>query len=222
MRAILSLSSLACLLLAGCSGLRPSPAWETVTSARIDHFDSAAYAEQLSTTLKSAGIAHKVVTYEFPYRTRTNHEAIATRTSVLYRDESSSTRDPWWLADSHTSNPKWLPGEDLDRQLEFHLHKRVTVLKVDGASASSEGTRQLAVARSERPSLFARLLPLKKTERSQRFAAPASAAKASAFPKHQLALFRARHGTNFDPASVMDRVKMERLIGGSRTKLAAR
>lgn len=213
MRLTLLLSLLACLALAGCGGLRRSPAWEVVLSARIDSHGDADYAEQLSGVLRDAGIEHKVVTYEFRYRTRLRDEAIETRTSLLYRD-SGSTRHPWWLVDAHTNNPVWLPGENLDRQLEFHLHRPATVVSVDGVPASSEGKRHTAEPQADQPSLLARLWPVRKTERSRKVIAPAT--RAASPTSHQLASFRARHGTRFDPASVIDRVKMERIARGSR------
>lgn len=204
----------ACLLAAGCGGLRTSPAWEKVISTRVDTRDaadpSAAYAEQISGVLKSANVEHKVITYEFHYRTKLHEDAIETRTSVLYRDPGSS-RNAWWLADEQARDPVWVPGSDLDRQLEFYLHRPATVLSVDGHPAGGEAKRQLAQAESDRPSFFARLWPVRKTERSRKFTAPLQPVPASRVSERQLALFRARHGTDFDPASVVDRVKMERL-----------
>lgn len=213
MRLTLPLSLTACLVLAGCGGLRRSPAWEAVVTARIDSHDDAGYAEQLSGVLRDAGIEHKVVTYEFRYRTRLRDEAIETRTSLLYRD-GGSARHPWWLVDAHTNNPVWLPGEDLDRQLEFHLHRPATVVSVDGSPAGGEGKRNTAEPEDGQPSLLARLWPVRKTERSRKVIARTQ--RAASPTSHQLAIFRARHGSEFDPASVLDRVKMERIAHGSR------
>lgn len=215
MRSTSALLLALCLLSAGCGGLRRSKGWETVISTRVDTRDaadpSAAYAEQLSAALKAAGVEHKIVTYEFRYRTRLREDAIETRSAVLYRDAGSS-RDPWWLADGHSGDPVWLPGSDLDKQLEFYLHRPATVLSVDGSPAGSDGKRQTAEPGLDRPSFFARLWPVRKTERSRKFPAPAQPAPASKFSERQLAIFRAHHGSTFDPASVIDRVKMERLV----------
>ena len=216
MRSIIAILITTCLLSAGCGGLRRSTAWETVISTSVDTRDavdpSADYAEQLSAALKAKGVEHKVVTYEFRYRTRLREDAIETRTAVLYRDPGSS-RDPWWLADERSRDPVWLPGENLDQQLAFYLHRPATVLTIDGAPGTAEGKRQIAAPKTEQPSFFARLWPVRKTERSRKFPAPTLHTPGAIFSERQLALFRLRHGSKFDPASVIDRVKMERLTG---------
>src|SRR6187455_1897076 len=100
------LSLAACLTLAGCS--QPSSPWNTVRSVRVDTRDSddpsAAYAEHLSGVLKSANVEHKVVTYEYRYRTVLREEAIGTRTAVLYRDDRNPN-NPWWLTDERLYKP---------------------------------------------------------------------------------------------------------------------
>lgn len=210
MRSTIALLLTACVSFTACS-VRRSKGWETALSTRVDTADAdpaAAYAEKLSAALTAAGVEHKVVTYEFRYRTRLREDAIGTRTAVIYRDDSSA-RDPWWLADGNAGGPVWLPGHDLERQLAFYMHRPATVVSVDGSPAGGDGKRQLA--ETAQPSLFARLWPVRKTERSRRSIAPQPAAPAAKIPPRQLALFRARHGSPFDPASVVDRVKMERL-----------
>jgi len=279
MRPQLTFSLAACLAFSGC--LHRSPTWETVISTRVDTRDSgdpsATYAEHMSGVLKSSGVQHKIVTYEFRYRTRLREDAMDTRTAVLYRDEAGG-RNPWWLVDNVSRTPVWLPGENVEKQLEFYLHRPATVLTVNGISASSDGKSLLGEAKSvtakvktkpkpeakEEASFFARLLPVGKTERSRKFAVngkavPAQSApaprkakmpertkvaavqskrdgkkkaaasklaktkpsklvkvKSSKVTSKQLALFRARHGTKFDPSSMTDRVKMERLLRGAR------
>jgi hypothetical protein len=228
----------ACFLAAGCGAFRRSPAWETVLSTRVDTRDSAdpsaAYAERLSSNLKSAGVEHKIVTYEFRYRTRLREDAVDTRTAVLYRDDDSG-RDPWWLADDRTANnPVWLPREDLDYQLAFYLHRPATVVSVHRVRGSSDGKKSMVEPAIQGQTALTRLEPVRKTERSRKFfafsrATPApvktvhqparfahapisKAARTSARDARQLALFRARHGSTFDPSSITDRVKMERLL----------
>lgn len=228
----------ACLVAAGCGGLRRSPGWETVISTRIDTHDaadpSAAYAEQLSANLRRAGVEHRVVTYEFRYRTRLREEAVDTRTAVLYRDDNSS-RDPWWLADDRTaSEPVWLPREDLNHQLAFYLHRAATVISVQHVRGSNDGKKSVKEPAIEGQTALARLEPVRKTERSWSFLAlfrpaPTTArtahhssrvgpmvatvsSHASAPNARQLGLFRARHGTQFDPSSITDRIKMEQIL----------
>ena len=228
----------ACLFAAGCGGLRRSPAWETVISSRIDTRDeadpSAAYAERLSSRLKQAGVEHKLVTYEFRYRTRLREEAVDTRTAILYRDDNHS-RDPWWLADDRSAyNPVWLPREDINYQLAFYLHRPATVISVHHVPGSSDGKKSIKEPAVQGQTALARLEPVRKTERSWSFlslfrpapvpaktvrqpgrAKPtlmAQAPRGSSPNARHLALFRARHGTNFDPSSIADRIKMDRLV----------
>lgn len=277
MRLQLTLSLAACLVFTGCGALHRSPTWETVISTRVDTRDSgdpsATYAEQMSGVLKSSNVEHKVVTYEFRYRTRLREDAMDTRTAVLYRDDAGG-RNPWWLVDNVSRTPVWLPGENVEKQLEFYLHRPATVLTVNGVSASGDGKAatgdgKIAFAKAkvetkkDERSFFARLSPVSKTERSRKFVAhgkaPARAeakvatrTKATAQSKReaqkiavakqgkakpakvasskiaakklasakvtskQLALFRARHGTRFNPSSVADRMKMERLLRNTR------
>ena len=100
------LSLAVCLILAGCSN--PSSPWSTVRAVRVDTRDSsdpsATYAEHLSDTLKAAKVEHKIVTYEYRYRTALREEAVGTRTAVIYRDDSDP-RNPWWLMDERVSKP---------------------------------------------------------------------------------------------------------------------
>jgi hypothetical protein len=208
-----SLSLTLCLVLTGCDAVRRSPTWATVRSSRIDTRDAAGasgdYAERLSAVLKSAHVEHKTVTYEFRYRTRLNEEAISTRTVVLYRD-GRSARHPWWLMDERLRQPVWLPGENLDHQLSFYAHRPASVVAINGQSTTGEGKVQVA----EGPSLFARLWPMRKTERSRQFPT-LLAARDTGISAEVLALFRVRHGSEFDPSSVLDRVKLEQLRRGA-------
>src|SRR5688572_28636460 len=98
--------------LTGCS---TSPTWSRVRSVRVDVRDTAdpsgVYAEQLSSVLRTAGVEHRVVTYQFRYHTRLREEAVGTRTAVIYRDDSNPA-NPWWLMDDRAKNPVWVPGSD--------------------------------------------------------------------------------------------------------------
>ncbi|MEQ1858422.1 MAG: hypothetical protein ABMA13_00640 [Chthoniobacteraceae bacterium] len=218
MRRSLLLSLTAGLVLAGCGALRPSATWSLVRAARVETRDaadpSAAFAVQLGAVLKSAGVEHKVVTYEFSHRTRRGEEVTATRTAVVYRD-GACARSPWWLMDERLRAPAWLPGEDLGRQLSFYARRRATVLSVAGGSSRDNGGTRLAQLQPGKPSFLARLWPIRKTERSRRFA-PQPVVHRDEITPRMLSQFRAQHGTNFDPACVLDRVKMDRLAGGPR------
>ena len=203
-----------------------SSTWETVRSARVDTRDaadpSAAYAEHLSGVLKSAGVAHKVVTYEFRYRTRLREEAMGSRTAVIYRD-GDNTSNPWWLADDRLRQPLWVPGENVETQIAYYIHRPATVVSVKAnGGGGGEGKRLAAAPAEERPSFFARIFPAKQNGaprlqvRARAKEAPVtvvtSAPAEGQITPQALALFRARHGSEFDPASVADRVKMEHLL----------
>ena len=206
-----------------------SSTWEAVRSARVDTRDaadpSAAYAEHLRGVLKSAGVAHKVVTYEFHYRTRLREEAIGSRTAVIYRDGDSAS-NPWWLMDDRLRQPVWLPGENVENQIEYYIHRPATITSVEGSKGRGSEGKMIASARTEeeRPSFWARLFPNRQNEAPRLqvrakgapittvTAATAEAPVDGHITPRALALFRARHGTEFDPASVTDRVKMEHLL----------
>jgi hypothetical protein len=239
MQKTFSLTLAVCLALMGCS--QPSSPWTTVRSARVDTHDSddssGAYAEHLSRVLQTANVEHKLVTYEYRYRTALREEAIGTRTAVIYRDDKNP-RNPWWLMDERLYNPVWLPGDDENRQVSFYLHQPATVVsaKVIG---DGDGKRLIGApdASSDAGGMLARLDAVKGTDRSGRwehiFARHQPQLVASAEPRKQpvlrpvhvrataaatdstgryAAIFRERHGTAFDPQSLIDRRKMEQLV----------
>ena len=181
-----SLSLAVALTLTGCGVVRRSPTWATVRSVRVDTRDqvdpSAAYAQQLSATLKSANVQHKVVTYQYRYRTILREEAITTRTAVIYRDDSNPN-NPWWLMDDRQKRPVWLPGEDENRQVAFYLTRPATVIESTTVPGDSEPKQMMADpgAHQETP-MLARHEPVRKTERSRRFDAPIGA---KAFAKRE-------------------------------------
>ncbi len=235
--------------LTGCS--QPSSPWSTVRAVRVDTRDaddpSARYAEHVSGVLKTANVEHKIVTYEYRYRTALREEAIGTRTAVLYRDDRNPN-NPWWLTDERLFKPVWVPGEDENRQVSFYLHRPASVVSTR-VIGDGEGKRIIGAPGTPTPAerMVARLDPVKKTERSRNwFGRPtgpqaetrliASAVRkpaairanrlrpASALLNGDLryaALFRARHGTAFDRASTTDRRKMEDLLltNGRRSAL---
>lgn len=271
MQKSISLSLAVCVTLAGCSVVRRSGTWATVTAARIDTRHEAdpskAYATQLSRTLESASVEHKVVTYQFRYRTRLREEAIGTRTAVVYRDDTHP-RNPWWIMDEQLKKPVWLPGHDLGKQVAFYLRDDAEVVETQNVPAGGgsktmiaelPGGTMIALAHREKTTPLrepevagiARLAPLRKSDRAQQLIArapmkkPASPALLIARadePRAWLrparfapvpfvpafvpvpagmvpppvaesfaAMFRSAHHTGFDPASVTDRRKMERL-----------
>jgi hypothetical protein len=246
MQKIASLLVAAFVILTGCS--QPSSPWRTARAVRVDTRDSddpsAAYAEHLSGVLKTAHVEHKIVTYEYRYRTALREEAIGTRTAVIYRDDKNPN-NPWWLMDESLSKPVWLPGEDENRQVSFYMQKPATVVSTT-TIGGEDGKRVIAAPdASESPErMVARLEPVRKTERSfqwptwfgqwrhvqlasaasqrsseMRRVRPSATREVESAAPSLVTLFRVRHGTNFDRASEVDRRKMEDLllVTGSRS-----
>ena len=259
MQKSISLSLAVCLTLTGCSVFRRSGTWATVTSTRVNTRGEAdpskAYAEHLSRTLRTASVEHKVVTYQYRYRTRLREESIGTRTAVVYRD-NNNPNNPWWLMDERLNKPVWLPGQDLNKQVAFYLRDDAEVVESRDIHGADENKSMLALAhrpkaqpmRELEATGIARLAPLQRHERSRQLFAHAPMKKPAAAPflvaradeprtwlrPARFApvaptvpapayvpappvndsfdtMFRARHGTAFDVASVVDRRKMEHL-----------
>ena len=260
MQKFISLSLVGCLTLCGCGVFRRSNTWATVTSARTridtraEADPSRAYATHLSKTLASASVEHKVVTYQYRYRTRLREEAIGTRTAVIYRD-NTNRKNPWWLMDEQLRKPVWLPGQDLNKQVAFYLRDDAEIVETRDVHGSAENKSMLAMSRKTNSQPvheleatgIVRLLPVRKTDRSQiliarapmkrpasaqmplfaadrplawlrpaRFAPVSSAPAFTPVPvpfatESFAAIFRSRHGTAFDPASIVDRRKMDEL-----------
>jgi hypothetical protein len=155
----------------GCS--QPSSPWTTVRSARVDTHDSddssGAYAEHLSRVLQTANVEHKLVTYEYRYRTALREEAIGTRTAVnLSRRHESA--EPLVADGRAPLQPGLAPGDDENRQVSFYLHQPATVVstKVIG---DGDGKRLIGApdASSDAGGMLARLDAVKGTDRSGRW-----------------------------------------------------
>ena len=173
------------LALTSCSVFKRSRTWETVIATPQDaaptEEPSKAYAVKVHRALAARNVEHKVVTYRFHYINRLNEEAIGSRSSVIYRDDTDAA-NPWWIADGHTGRPVWLPNGSEDTQVSYFLRRRAEIVALrpfPGGDASK--TAMNAV----------------------RFR-PAPVAQGPEYAR----LFRARHGTEFDPDSVLDRHKM--------------
>lgn len=224
MRLTTCLSLSAAVVLSGCAVSHQSP-WHTARTTRIqtasERLGSEGFAERLSGDLKAAGVQHKVVTYEYNYRTRSNEQAIASRTAVVYRDGSSG-RHQWWLMEDRLRTPFWLPGEDLEYQVSFYLRRPATIVSVDGRGVGSEAKGVVAAVERESRFPLARLKSLAKAGRLQAKVSAPKPGRTAAVSEKAKALFRARHGTKFDPASIADRLKMERLLSGAQRTVAFR
>jgi hypothetical protein len=218
MRLFPSLCLLLSLAFAGCESGRNPSVWNTVRTSRIDARNAAnpsdEYARHLAGVLRASHVDCKVVAYEYRYRTYAGDEAIATRTAVIYRQGDG--RDPWWLMEDRLRTPVWVPGDDLEHQISFYLHRQATIVSVNG-HALGDGKRQVELQATP-----ARLPAIRTTERSRKYVPVAHNSRSPQIGSKDLARFRAIHGTAFNPASIADRLKMERLRVPHRATVALR
>jgi hypothetical protein len=129
-----------CIFVAGCAAGRKSVVWQQVIdSPRVSSGKgnaSEAYSSALHSTLQKARVPHKVVTYNYPFRSKFDGAGTAQRTSVIYRD-ASSPEYPWWLMDERLTRPVWLPSESVQRQVSFFLRRPAKVVTLREYSVDS-------------------------------------------------------------------------------------
>lgn len=154
--------SLSCVILAGCSVVRKSPTWSRVVNtprvAADSENRSSAYAGGLHAELHQLRVPHKVVTYDYPFRSKYDGQGTAQRTSVIYRDDASP-KYPWWIMDERLKRPVWLPSETVQKQVSFFLRRPATIVTLRDYTESGEKVvapverpRKLAVTRIQRVS----------------------------------------------------------------------
>jgi hypothetical protein len=194
-----------CVLLAGCTVFKKSRAWDTVMRSRPDlrtaADPSAAYANHLHRVLSAEGIEHKIVSYEFRYRTLLREEAMGSRMAVIYRDDANPA-NPWWIMDERQSRPIWLPNGPVEKQVTFFIRARAEIVGL--RDYSSEGESKTVVAPESPRTAF-------RTRREESLRAVALGPEEAAPGVRWAQLFRSRHGTAFDPGSPLDRRKMSAL-----------
>jgi len=127
------LSLAACLALTACEGSKQKTTWEKVTETRPDKIaksgdPSESYSKKLHQVLKAEKVEHKVVTYQYRYKTRMRDDAVGTHSAVIYRDNTNPD-NPWWLMDDRLGKPIWVPGEDVNKQVAFYLRRNAEVLE---------------------------------------------------------------------------------------------
>lgn len=214
-----------CLSLAGCEAFTTSKTWSTVMKVRPDGAGggsdaSTAYAAKLHGVLKGDSVEHKVVTYQYHYTTPLREEAVGTHTAVIYRDNSNQ-QNPWWLMEDRLQKPVWLPGEDLQRQVAFYLHHKADVVEQKSFHAGGSDDKQM-VAVSAPPSNGSNRTGASRLAHFRSKPAPSYYELAAAIPSSaarnnsSAGLFRAVHGTNYDPSSALDRRKMDLLKSEDR------
>ena len=220
-----------CLLLAGCAVCRRSDTWARVTEVRRNACCQADYLPAVHRELSARGVPHKMVTYNYPFSDRRHVRVDGTCTAIVYRDEIDPAH-PWWLTDERMTMPVWLPNGDLGEQVTFYARGPAEIVTVkhfgsDGKSSIAADSRQL---REDRTMVTARSSMFRIGERRSvaRVDGSDAAHHAPAFrngqptlrraqvaaPKPDSAdekMFRRRHGTPFDRASMIDRAKLEAL-----------
>ena len=138
MKTTFALASGIALLLVGCHATK-SDVWQKVISTPHSTGDaegkSRAYAAELHTTLLRAGIAHKVVTFQFRYSSKYTISGSAERTAIIYSDPAE-TKHPYWVMDDHLTSPVWLPEESVERQVSFYLRRPATIVSVSDFPAN--------------------------------------------------------------------------------------
>lgn len=195
---------IACLALASCGVLKKSDVWDTVIRNRPNLAGAAdpsmAYAAHLHRVLTAKGVEHRVVTYQFQYTTLLREEAIGERTAVIYRDDTNPAT-PWWITDDRLSRPVWLPNGTVEKQLNHACRARASIVKLRDFPGSHDGKTVVAPDRRTgfRNGRSEALRPVA--------LGPGPAPSAAGLGD----LFERRHGTPFDPASVLDRRKMTAL-----------
>ena len=129
-----SLLAAAAILLAGCAPSQKSSAWKIARTLPHagPHTDApdTDYAHRLHFALLEAGVGHKVVTFQFRYRSRILLNREGGETAVLYRDTATPAH-PWWLMAERLGTPVWLPAEPLASQVAFYVRRPVSIVKVE-------------------------------------------------------------------------------------------
>ncbi|MCE9609282.1 MAG: hypothetical protein K8R23_03545 [Chthoniobacter sp.] len=248
-----SLTLAVCFALAACTPAKQKSAWQQVRETKPDKVaansdPTEAYRTKLHKVLAENKVEHKLVTYQYRYKTRMREDALGTQTAVIYKD-NSDPENPWWLVNERTGRPVWLPGQDVNKQVAFYLRRKAEVLEQKEFSGgepshtemvakhtppapivpteSSSATQIAKVRRAPAPAparetLVAHTAPAPAPAAETTFVRPARFSGSSrevpipftapARPDAELDdQFRRAHGTEYDPASAIDREKMEAL-----------
>ncbi len=236
MKTSLSIALATVLTLCGCSVFHRSPTWDTVVASRSNYSGSRSddgkdgYLNRLHQVLRDAGIAHKVVTYQFRFHNVYREENVQTETAILYSDDTTP-RSPWWVMDEYHHVPVWLPNWELDAQIEFFIQRPVEIVSVKDYPAGApqprvatvKRTPQRSVTHTAREKKFRSLFANsgKAPRRERPVTTPAAPVDSDPLTTKVLAsdtsdsradsLFRSTHGTAYDPTSSVDRAKMNTL-----------
>jgi hypothetical protein len=253
-----SITLAACLALTACNGSKQKSTWQKVRETKPDKVQASAdpneaYTRKLNKVLNENKVEHKVVTYQYRYKTRMREDAVGTHSAIIYKD-NSDPENPWWLVNERTGKPIWLPGQDVNKQVSFYLRRKAEVTDEKVFSGGEPQSTETMVAKHTPPQPvvpdasadFTRIAKVKKQPAPRRAPAPTAAPTQTAIAKaaapaettqflrpeqfqgapNEVAIpftkptpvdgqlgdqFRRAHGTEYDPASPIDRRKMEAL-----------
>lgn len=254
-----SITLAVCLALTACNGSKQKSTWQKVRETKPDKVPASvdsneAYTKKLNKVLNENKVEHKVVTYQYRYKTRMREDAVGTHSAVIYKD-NSDPENPWWLVNERTGKPVWLPGQDVNKQVAFYLRRKAEVTEEKVFTGGEPQSTETMVAKHTPPAPvvpdaspdFTRIAKVRKQPAPRRApeptAAPTQTAIAKAAPPaetttqflrpeqfkgepNEVAIpfttpqpadaqlgdqFRRAHGTDYDPASPIDRRKMEAL-----------
>ncbi|EDY17855.1 hypothetical protein CfE428DRAFT_4594 [Chthoniobacter flavus Ellin428] len=137
---------------------------------------------------------------------------------------------PWWLKDDRTALPVWLPAGDLEKQISFYCRRKAEVIEAKhyparcGSGKAVVPPKRSAMQvqfRSEVaqrvPQPQARVHVAERTQPAVHVDVAKPVEKQSVLARLEARLeklFRFRNGTAYDPASSVDRRKMEQLKHG--------
>jgi len=147
-----SLALAMCLTLTACNGSKQKSTWQKVRETKPDKVaatadPSAAYTKKLNKVLNEHKVEHKVVTYQYRYKTRLREDAVGTHSAVIYKD-NSDPENPWWLVNERTGKPVWLPGQDLNQQVSFYLRRKAEVTEEKVFSGGEPQSTETMVAKA--------------------------------------------------------------------------
>ncbi len=166
MKTILALIIGSALLAAACYSAK-TDTWQKVIStphATGDAKDkSRAYAAGLHSTLLRAGIAHKVVVFQFQYSSKFTLKGSVERTAIIYKD-TAEPKNPYWIMDDHLTCPVWLPNESVERQISFYVRRPTTVVSVTDFPASDDKAVKPLEKSARRKTAISRIQPVKQTQ----------------------------------------------------------
>jgi len=146
-----SLALAVCLALTACEGSKQKTTWEKVKETKPDKVAksgdrSESYTNKLHQVLKADKVEHKLVTYQYRYKTRMRDDAVGTHSAVIYKDNTNPA-NPWWLMDDRLGKPVWLPGQDVNKQVAFYLRRKAEVLEQKDFSGDEPEITAIQIAK---------------------------------------------------------------------------